>query len=190
MSATITTDERLESALKHKDLGNAAVAAGNWREASFQYKHCRLFLSTYYPPSGADDGTGGEVGAMLALTGRQQEAASLLDLEPALREAVADVIISTEANLALAHLKLERYDQARRSANVAVALKPDHAKALFRRGCAALALRDGDAARSDFQRVLALQPDDAAVVAKLAECDTLAQREREKLGQMCKRMFA
>merc|ERR1712079_841477 len=73
-------------------------------------------------------------------------------------------------NLAMCHLKMSQWIEARGVCDKAIEENESVAKAWFRRGEAHLALNDCEAARADFDKCLVLEPDNKAAKNKIAVC--------------------
>jgi tetratricopeptide (TPR) repeat protein len=81
-------------------------------------------------------------------------------------EAVRQLKLAVELNLAAAHHKQGRSDRALQHARNAVELDPQNPKALFRRGRALLLKGDIDAAGDDLSAAMRLEPKSAEIRAE------------------------
>lgn len=172
MSATARWDDVvkvLADADEFKNKGNASLQTGDFRNASFNYKLGIMQLAQY-ADGRMPQKTAGESQNNMAtkIAGKPQ-------VGPEEREKIVALDKALHANLALAHLKLDRFPAAITACDVVLHYDPNYVRALFRRGCAYLGRRDPDLARKDLQRALELAPDDPGTAAKLSECEALAQ---------------
>uniref|UniRef100_A0A8C4QX95 FKBP prolyl isomerase like n=1 Tax=Eptatretus burgeri TaxID=7764 RepID=A0A8C4QX95_EPTBU len=94
------------------------------------------------------------------------------------------------ANLAACHLSLGCFRLAERSCNLALSLRPELLKALYRRGRARLERGDLQAAREDLERVLVLEPCCSATKRMLALLREREKAEARKMGQALRKMFS
>ena len=92
--------------------------------------------------------------AALGSVGEEDEA-GLPDDAPALAELRAEQL-ACHLNIAACLLKLGEHSRAVQACEVALAIDPDNAKGLYRRGCARSALAEYAAAERDLQRAAAL----------------------------------
>ncbi|XP_073977060.1 peptidyl-prolyl cis-trans isomerase FKBP4-like isoform X2 [Rhodnius prolixus] len=86
------------------------------------------------------------------------------------------VLLATNLNIAMCHLKLKHFTEAKKSCDVALDLDANNLKALFRRGQALLQMCEPSLARKDFEKVVALEPTNKAAAAQISVC---TQRQRE-----------
>ncbi|GET85629.1 hypothetical protein, conserved [Leishmania tarentolae] len=125
---------RLQQARAAKEAGNAALQAGNPRGASFEYKKVYLYLAEYLPSDVAEStspvalGTGSGDSGLVRMLQQQQRrkqqktvaAAPVTDKKssasPPTAAAAAQLYATTLNNLALAHMKLGRYQEGVRCA--------------------------------------------------------------------------
>ena len=190
-SSAPAPSENLAKAQAAKAAGNAAVGEGNWKQASFQYKHVNLFVGQYgSKKKEADAMTGaggadmmGGIGALVGKSGQGPKLAQDQQLE------VDTLVAVTQANLALAHINLGRFPQAAQCCDVALLYQPDNLKARFRRATAKLRMGQLEAARADLEAVLGAQPDDAAAQHRMTELVAAEQAAKAKEKRMCARMF-
>jgi len=92
-------------------------------------------------------------------------------------------------NMALCYLKLGKWIEARGSCEKALEENSEAAKAWFRKGEAQLALNDCDAAKTDFEKCLALDPENKAAANKIALCVAMVKRQKEKEKKTFANMF-
>jgi len=92
-------------------------------------------------------------------------------------------------NLALCHLKLGKWIEARAVCDKAIEESESVAKAWFRRGEAQLALNDCDAAKLDFEKSLSLEPDNKAAKNKITLCLQRIKQQKEKEKKTFANMF-
>ncbi|KAM9119463.1 FK506-binding protein-like isoform 1-T3 [Pangshura tecta] len=89
------------------------------------------------------------------------------------------------ANLAACQLRLAQPAHAARNCTKALALRPQHAKARYRRGLAHAAMNDLEGAAEDFRGVLAAEPGN---MAARRELDRVGQRARERDAHLARAM--
>lgn len=106
-----------------------------------------------------------------------------------LGSADADLRLALHLNCALAQLRRGQMACAVAHANEALSIEPENCKALYRRGMALAQLseqpgheEDASAARSDLERVLALDPGNLAVRDKVQELRTASRARQRKEG--------
>ena len=150
---------RLEIVMKNKKEGSELFSDGNYRHAGARYSK--------------------------ALT----HCAKFFDLSPEQEQEVKDLKLSLHLNLALAYIKLEKYDQAENSCNDALKLDEANVKALYRRATVLYQKKKFDDATRDLKEAEKLAPDDKAVkkLAKLVDQQIAKQKKKEKA--MAKKMF-
>ncbi|OUC39734.1 peptidyl-prolyl cis-trans isomerase, FKBP-type, partial [Trichinella nativa] len=88
--------------------------------------------------------------------------------EDALKEKRMNLIKAVFLNLALAYLKEDDNLQALHSCNKVLTHDPSNVKALYRRGQAHQNRRDYEDAMADFEKVISLEPKNAAALANIA----------------------
>lgn len=110
--------------------------------------------------------------------------AKFFDLSPDDEKEVAQVKLSLHLNLAQCYLKLENWEQVIRNCDDAIAIDPNSAKGLFRRGSAHENRKDWDKALSDFKKAEALAPEDKLVAKAIDRIKKAIQREKDKEKKM------
>ena len=131
---------RLGEAQALKEAGGRAVGGQLWTEAREAYERAvRLLI---------DDG-------YVAPEGREAEARALVS--------------ACTLNLALVHLKLERWAEAEACATAVLAHDARSTKALYRRGAARLQRDEARAALDDLRAAAELEPRSAQIRAALAD---------------------
>lgn len=108
------------------------------------------------------------------------------DLHPELNEK----LIACHNNTAMCAIKLGKWADARRAASLALDLDPTNAKALFRRGTAALNGNDAQGAVDDLAQAHKIEPDNAEIAAKLNEAKEKVKAQKAKLAANYKKMFS
>ncbi|CAH1773410.1 unnamed protein product [Owenia fusiformis] len=96
-------------------------------------------------------------------------------------------LISTAAsfnNRALAYLKLKHWDEAIKDCNTVLSLEPDNIKAFLRRGVAREGKKDYVNAKTDIQKVLALEPINKRAKDILASLNRKLAEKKEKGTRM------
>jgi len=91
-------------------------------------------------------------------------------------------MIDVRLNLAMCYLKQTKWIEARNLCDKVLEENPNVAKAYFRRGECLYNLNDHELAKTDFTKVLELDPDNKAAKNKVAICQhqIKAQRDKEK----------
>ena len=88
--------------------------------------------------------------------------------------------LSCLLNLSACSLACKHHGDAYSFAEEVLKVDKDHPKALFRRGCAALAMGDPEQAVKDLSRAHELQKQDSLVARKLVEAKKAAQAEKAR----------
>lgn len=141
--------------------GNAAFARGDYDEAS------RAYTDALARARGAVERAKGAVEDANAREGR---------------EGVGDGGAATcLANRAACWLKLERYEDAARDCDEAIAIDGTYAKAHARRARAREALGDAEGALEDWERTRALAPRDATARDEARRLKPVVERKREEM---------
>jgi len=92
-------------------------------------------------------------------------------------------------NLAMCHLKMLQWIEARNVCDKAIEENDGVAKAWFRRGEANLAVNDYEAAKADFDRTFELDPENKAAKNKIAHCQLRIKAQKEKEKKTFANMF-
>ncbi|KAG5492894.1 hypothetical protein JKF63_01474 [Porcisia hertigi] len=103
---------------------------------------------------------------------------------------VDEKMIACYNNNSMCAIKLQRWSEARQAASLALGLDAKNAKALFRRGTAALSSGDADGAVEDLTKAHAIEPENAEVAAKLNEAKQKVKAQKAKLAANLKKMFS
>ncbi|CAJ1035478.1 Cyclophilin type peptidyl-prolyl cis-trans isomerase/CLD, putative [Leishmania lindenbergi] len=99
-------------------------------------------------------------------------------------------LIACYNNSAMCAIKLERWSEARQTASLALSVDAKNAKALFRRGTAALSTGDADSAVEDLTLAHQTEPENAEIAAKLSEAKEKVKMQKAKLAAKLKKMFS
>ncbi|KRZ50427.1 Adenylosuccinate lyase [Trichinella nativa] len=110
--------------------------------------------------------------------------------EDALKEKRMNLIKAVFLNLALAYLKEDDNLQALHSCNKVLTHDPSNVKALYRRGQAHQNRRDYEDAMADFEKVISLEPKNAAALANIAFCKKQLQNERQRQRNLYANMLS
>lgn len=104
-------------------------------------------------------------------------------------DSFAKLRIDNLLNLAACHLKLGQYRDVILDCNEVIRTNPDHSKAYYRRGVAAIEMKDYDAALEDLKQAHARAPNDPNILEQFnrGKALLLAYRETEKVAS--KKMF-
>ena len=155
--------EMMAALQREKGDGNEAFKKGLLIKASECYLKALRYLRAW-SESGKKNGTGGKSSS---LSSSSSAAAAVKQVEPLiagldLKDGKDKVVtddervaleVSCYLNLAACRLQQKDYKDAWRLANMAVDLQPQNAKALFRRGCAAMEISDLENAVADLTEV-------------------------------------
>ena len=93
------------------------------------------------------------------------------------------------SNAAQCYLNLKRYFAARKKCDAALDIDDEHAKTLYRRGIANSNLSAFDSARKDFQRALALNPENKHVKKELKRLDSKVEKHKRKEKRVYEKAF-
>lgn len=74
--------------------------------------------------------------------------------------------------------------------NTVLEIEPNNVKALYRRGQARLSAGESEEALADFQRVLQIDPRNAAAAQQIAHCQKLHKEAYEKDKKLYRNMFS
>lgn len=96
---------------------------------------------------------------------------------------------SLHSNLAACQLKLKQYTNVVQNSSLVLEGSVD-VKALYRRGLALAAMKDFEAAKDDFVRVLDLEPNNKAVTKQLHELELKVRAHNSKMKDALKKMFS
>jgi len=111
------------------------------------------------------------------------------DTDGELTEERKSLLLSSNLNLALCHLKENNAFEAKNSATDALALDKNNVKALFRRGQAYLLLHEAQLAANDFTDLLKIEPDNKAAQGQLAACNKTLREQHAKEKRIYANMF-
>ena len=116
---------------------------------------------------------------------KYQEAITMSDgatLSDEAKETMKPVLLSLHNNSAAAHVKLEHWEEAARSASAVLDIEAANSKALFRRGVARSKLGQLSSAHDDLMAACRADPKDRAARAELMTVQTAlkAQRDAER----------
>lgn len=100
-----------------------------------------------------------------------------------------DGLIACHNNSALCATKLGRWKDAKSAASAALAIDAGNAKALFRRGFAALQAGDSTSAIEDLQKAHSIEPDNADITNALQQAKEKEKARTAKLAAGLKKMF-
>ncbi|KAG5466528.1 hypothetical protein LSCM4_01680 [Leishmania orientalis] len=99
-------------------------------------------------------------------------------------------LVACYNNIAMCAIKLQQWSEARHAASLALSVDAKNAKALFRRGTAALSAGDADSAVEDLTQANHIEPENAEVIAKLNEAKEKVKAQKAKLAANLKKMFS
>ncbi|KAL8833389.1 MAG: hypothetical protein Q9170_004299 [Blastenia crenularia] len=163
----IKAPETCKIANELKDFGNKAFKAGDLNLALDKYQKGLRYLNEYPEPEKDDP--------------------------PELAKELATIRFTLHSNSALLQNKLKSYEDAQKSATIALEQKyiagPDRAKAFYRKGLASLGLKDDDQAVKDFEEALNLAPGDAAITKELSTTKKKLTEQSKKEKAAYKKFF-
>ena len=193
--AASSPEQRIESAVAKKQEGNECVAKGDFKGAAFRYKFLYLILADLLPSElvamyNKDRGGGNNAESMGVANFVKGSASAKQPVPEELRRAAADVFVSGMNNLALCHIKLERFVEAIHCCELVLASAPQNSKALFRRASARIAVGLLDEGEEDLRTLLASSSGDADAMAKMNELASLREKAKGKEKKMFQKMFA
>lgn len=99
------------------------------------------------------------------------------------------LLLASYLNVALCHLKLKDYFEAKMAATSALQIDPFNEKALFRRGQAFLNLGEPALATKDFTECLKIDPNNTAAKGQLAICSKIQKEQLQKEKKIYANMF-
>lgn len=105
-------------------------------------------------------------------------------------DAIKEKHAACHSNAAMCCLKLSKWAEARQAADKALSFQPNNAKALYRRGVAALSSGDCESAIVDLKQCKTLDPNNADIDVKLAEAQEMDKKQKAKLAAGFKKMFS
>ncbi len=115
------------------------------------------------------------------------------DDPPELPKQMNAIRFTLHSNSALLQNKLKVYEEAQKSATIALEQKDvadaDRAKALYRRGMASQGLKDDEQAVNDFEEALKLAPGDAAITKELSAVKKKLAEQSKKEKAAYKKFF-
>ncbi|KAJ8912897.1 hypothetical protein NQ315_011220 [Exocentrus adspersus] len=109
--------------------------------------------------------------------------------DSAIAEERNSLLLASYLNLALCHLKLQDYFEAKNAATNALQIDPFSEKALFRRGQAFLNIGEPNLASKDFSECLKIDPNNTAAKAQLAACSKTLKEQLQKEKKIYANMF-
>ena len=181
-------DQQLAAAVRYKAEATQHLQAGDAKKALFRYNLACFNVNGLVeqhkeavnpkPPMDPSDPAAMAQGMMPAAKGTPDQVAQALELYVACRN-----------NAAQAAINLQDWAVAYEKANEVLELSPGNAKALYRRGLAALRRHNPEQAEEDLARCVELNPGDAGGAAYFTEAHAAAVAKREKQKQAYKGMF-
>ena len=182
----MSIEERLVNARKKKEEGNVELQKGDYKKASFLYKQVHMFIGEYIKLSPSTTGKDAPQvqNPMVNMFSKNKTTIPL-----ALQQEIEELYVATQCNLALAHIKLQRYPEAKNCCEVALQLsKGVNVKAHFRKGQALMFLGMLDEARLELSENCDVA--DVAVQELLAMIQQRFETARLKEKKMFSKMFS
>jgi len=191
-----------------KEAGNGHFQKGEFRLAIRDYTEAIDTCEDHVPPATPDDSTvaaseeeaSDDIGSKKTESSEDVVAQAAETLDRISKEEDKKVAASSKrrkaetesvvcknlhiyySNRAFAQLKLENFGSAIADATEAISLKPDFAKAYYRRGVSKYAMTKYREALKDFKILCKLNPTDRDARAKLKDCEKVIQEERFALA--------
>ncbi|XP_047003938.1 peptidyl-prolyl cis-trans isomerase FKBP4-like isoform X1 [Schistocerca americana] len=156
---SLDADEKIEQAKFFKEKGTNYFKAGKYALAVKMYKKIVNFLEHE--------------------TGFEEEK------EPERKS----LLLAGHLNLAMCYLKLEEHFEAREQCNKALEVQPSSEKGLFRRGQAYLGMGEPELAKTDFEAVLKLEPENKAAANNIVICNVKIKEQRSREKKIYANMF-
>jgi len=171
--------KNISTAFQLKDQGNAAFKEGDFPAAISAYHQIFMYVNGYSSTGRPSGGGGGGLPGQTTKEVTPEEMAQIKELK-----------VAHHCNLAMCFMKHgPKYAKARDNCTKALAIDPDHVKALFRRGKCYAQLNALDEAKADFDRVLQLQPDNTDAKRELRNLAPLFAKLRKKEAKKFAGMF-
>lgn len=155
----LDADQKLEQARIFKDKGTKHFKDGKFEIAATRYQKVIDFLEHE-----------------ISLKGESEEERKAL-------------LQAGRLNLAMCHLKMLQWIEARNVCDKAIEENDGVAKAWFRRGEANLAVNDFEAAKADFDRTVEIDPENKAAKNKIVHCQQRIKAQKEKEKRTFANMF-
>lgn len=160
-----TPKERIEMALKRKEQGNQQFKDGAYPEANLRYTQGVTLLDEL---------------DMRILEGNDE-----------MKKQANELKVTLYVNIALTLQKTgAASNRIIENCNKALAIDPNHVKALFRRAQALIAMKDIKAAEKDINKILGIDKDNAPAKKELAHIKRLQKAELERQKKLSKAMFS
>lgn len=160
-----TPKERIEMALKRKEQGNQQFKEGAYAEANLRYTQGVTLLDEL---------------DMRLLEGNDE-----------MKKQANDLKVTLHVNIALTLQKTgAANNRIMENCNKALAIDPNHVKALFRRAQAYVAMKDIAAAEKDINKILKIDENNAPAKKELAHIKKLQKAELDRQKKLSKAMFS
>eukprot|EP01095_Lingulamoeba_sp_RSL-Kostka_P006790 TRINITY_DN214_c2_g1_i1.p1 TRINITY_DN214_c2_g1~~TRINITY_DN214_c2_g1_i1.p1 ORF type:complete len:250 (-),score=101.54 TRINITY_DN214_c2_g1_i1:170-919(-) len=172
----------LNSAEDHKVKGNDAFRKGELKKALKNYHFAHMYIRGV-EQNGSKSGMGG-MGGMGSILQQKQPKLSSEEEDRA-----NELYISTFSNMAAVHLKLLEYKKCVNDCNKVLDRDENNVKALYRRGCAYLKIKDLDAAQEDLENIISIDPNNGSAKKQLKICKKAQKKYEENEKKRYQRMF-
>lgn len=153
------TKEKLEQAAIVKEKGTVYFKGGKYLQAVIQYGKIVSWLEMEY-----------------GLSEKESKASE-------------SFLLAAFLNLAMCYLKLREYTKAVECCDKALGLDSANEKGLYRRGEAQLLMNEFESARGDFEKVLAVNPQNKAARLQISMCQKKAKEHHERDRRIYANMF-
>mmetsp|Transcript_121693 Transcript_121693/g.306138 ORF Transcript_121693/g.306138 Transcript_121693/m.306138 type:complete len:568 (+) Transcript_121693:30-1733(+) len=174
----LSSEERLQRAMRAKDAGNVDFKAGKMELAAFAYESALKFLGCLAAQEGEDGGLSGV---------HDPDDAHWAD--EARRECRNKLALSCFLNLAQCELRSDRLHEAALHASKALSLDPSNSKAVYRRGLAHMGIGLLKQAREDLMAAARREPRSSEVRAQLQACQKRLQASEQQDRSAFEGMF-
>ncbi|EPQ17353.1 Peptidyl-prolyl cis-trans isomerase FKBP5 [Myotis brandtii] len=154
------TKEKLEQAAIVKEKGTVYFKGGKYLQAVIQYGKIVSWLEMEY-----------------GLSEKESKASE-------------SFLLAAFLNLAMCYLKLREYTKAVECCDKALGLDSANEKGLYRRGEAQLLMNEFESAKGDFEKVLAVNPQNKAARLQISMCQKKAKEHNERDRRIYANMFA
>ncbi|ELK33795.1 Peptidyl-prolyl cis-trans isomerase FKBP5 [Myotis davidii] len=153
------TKEKLEQAAIVKEKGTVYFKGGKYLQAVIQYGKIVSWLEMEY-----------------GLSEKESKASE-------------SFLLAAFLNLAMCYLKLREYTKAVECCDKALGLDSANEKGLYRRGEAQLLMNEFESAKGDFEKVLAVNPQNKAARLQISMCQKKAKEHNERDRRIYANMF-
>jgi len=169
-------EEKIATAKKFKEEGNAFVKSGLYKKAIVSYMKVFAYLN----------GVNATLGSILSGNSSSNGNNSLSGVGNSSATKEMKILLdSVHSNISLCYLKIGKPKKSLEHINVVLSTDPNNIKAIFRRGQSYLELQDLDLAESDLNTALKAFPNDSLIQGEVERLYALRKKfEREEQKRM------